>query len=267
MIRFEEAEELALANGGDIIINDVIFGIDVRFICTSELGWVIPVSDISKALGISKQTQSDILSKHKESFEPFVCVRTLPTGLTSSLIQHKCLTRDGITMYLMKLNPSQMRNQEVGKRISEFQIYVVKTFGEHLDYYRVPQWWARREASKIKYKTMTLAIKDHLITADIPESKHWLVYATEADMLNVVVFGKTAKEAGFNQREKASQSQLDILTKFEEMNEGFIRLGFPIGNRYEMICKIRDEMIRFSRIPTNQLPERIPDSPNKYIDY
>jgi len=267
MIRFEEAEERALLTGQPLMVDDQIFGIDVRFICTADMGWVIPVVDISKALGISKQSQSALLKSHENEFAPFLA--TVNLTLTSEhprIVNLKCLTRDGITMYLMKLTPSRME-PEVGKRISEFQIYVVKTFGEHLDYYKVPQWWARREAAKIKYRAMTDAIKDHIITDEIPEDKQWLVYATEADMLNVVIFGKTASKAGCNQRNNASQSQLELLAKFEDMNEGFIRLGFSIGERYDMICRIRDQMIKHGRIPQNQLPEHIPEKPVKYIVY
>lgn len=268
MIRFEEAEERALSTGQPLMMDDQIFGVDVRFICTADLGWVIPVIDISKALGIPKTTGNDLISRNKELFEPYLTTVRLTRSINNSTIDNvKCLTREGLIMFLMKLTPSRMEDKDIASRIVEFQQWAVSIIGEHLDYYRVPQWWARREASKIKYKAMTDAIKDHLITDDIPEDKQWLVFATEADMINVVVFGKTKREAGCNQRDGASQSQLDILIKFEEMNEGFIRLGFPIGNRYDMICKIRDEMIRFARIPTNQIPEKIPDSPNRYINY
>lgn len=268
MIRFEEAEERSLATGQPLTVDDQIFGIDVRFICTFDMGWVIPVTDVSKALGINKDTQSKLLSRNKMEFEQFLThVDITSTSEQVAPVKVPCLTRDGITMYLMKLTPSRMEDPEVGKRITEFQIYVVKTFGEHLDYYKVPRWLAQRELAKIKYRAMTDAIRDHLITDKIPENKQWLVYATEADMLNVVVFGKTAKQAGKNQRDGASQSQLDLITKFEDMNEGFIRLEFSIGERYDMICKIRDQLIKHGRIPQNKLTDGISKSPRKYIPY
>ena len=257
MIRFDEAEERSLSTGDPLMVDGEVIGIPVRFICTADMGWVIPVPDVSKAIGLTRQQQSDILRNNKEQFEPFMCVRGLPTGLTSSIVSHKCLTRDGLIMFLMKLNAQSMKNKEIASRISEFQIYVIKTFGEHLDYYKVPQWWARREATKLKYKGMTDAIKDHLLY-DVPDEKKWLVFATEADMLNVVVFGKTAKEAGCNQRDKASQSQLDLLEKLEENNEGFIRLNFGIQIRYEMLCKIRDDLITRGR-SLAEVPKKTPD--------
>lgn len=268
MIRFEEAEERALLTGQPLMVDDQIFGIDVRFICTADMGWVIPVVDISKALGIPKTTGSDLISRNKELFEPYLTIVRLTRSINNPTIDNiKCLTREGLIMFLMKLTPSRMDDKDVASRIMEFQQWAVSIIAEHLDYCKVPQWWARREAAKIKYRAMTDAIKDHIITDEIPEDKQWLVYATEADMLNVVIFGKTASKAGCNQRNNASQSQLELLAKFEDMNEGFIRLGFSIGERYDMICRIRDQMIKHGRIPQNQLPEHIPEKPVKYIVY
>ncbi|MFA5248427.1 MAG: phage antirepressor N-terminal domain-containing protein [Dehalococcoidales bacterium] len=240
------------------MIEGEVFNIPVRFICTADMGWVIPVADISKALGINKDTQSKILSRGKNEFSEFsTVVYVTSTTSKSGKVKLKCLTRDGMTMYLMKITPSRMEDPTVGEKVSDFQRYVIKTFGKHLDYYKVPQWWARREATKLKYKGMTDAIKDHLLY-DVPDEMKWLVYATEADMLNVVIFGKTAKEAGCNQRDTASQSQLDLLEKLEEQNDGFIRLKFGIQIRYEMLCKIRDDLIVRGR-SLAEIPDRTPD--------
>ena len=265
MFDIERAEERSLKSGDPLIIDDKYNGIPVRYICTADMGWVIPVVDISKVLGIPKQTQSDIFKRNESEFKPFLTrvrvTRTVEQKFKDNLV---CLTRDGMTMYLMKLTPSRMSDPDMGKRISEFQINVIKVYGQHLDYYKVPQWWARREAVKLKYKGMTDAVKDHLLL-DVPEDKQWLVYATEADMLNVVIFGKTASEAGFNQRETASHSQLDLLEKLEEQNDGFIRLQFGIQIRYEMLCKIRDDLITRGR-SLAQIPDITP-SFRKYVTY
>ena len=69
------------------------------------------------------------------------------------------------------------------------------------------------------YKFSILGFGEIEFYENVPEDKQWLIYASEADMLNVIVFGKTAKQAGCNQREGASQQQLDLITKFEEINE------------------------------------------------
>lgn len=261
----EQAEERSLQTGDPLIIDDEFNGIPVRYVCTADMGWVIPVTDISKALGINKDTQSKVLSRGKNEFEPFLTrVYVTSTSKNKQKTNLPCLTRDGMTMYLMKLTPSRMNDPEIGKRISEFQIKVVKAFGEYLDYYKVPQWWARRESVKLKYKGMTDAINDHLVY-NVPEDKKWLVFATEADMLNVVIFGKTAKQAGGNQREKASQTQLELLEKLEEQNDGFIRLEFGIQLRYELLCKIRDDLILKGR-SLAQIPEKTPEY-RKYVDY
>lgn len=264
MFDFREAEQTALESGRDLVVNSEIFGIKVRFICTVEKGWVAPVMDISSALGISKQSQSSLLKSHEIEFAPFLTTVNLTlTNEQSGSVKLKCLTRDGITMYLMKLTPSRMSDPNVGKRISDFQIFVVKTFGEYLDYVKIPQWWLRREAAKLRYLPMTDAIKDHLLE-NVPKEKQWLVYASEADMLNVIVFNKTAKEAGGNQRDSASNDQLELLAKLQEINEGLIRATLDKVLRYDMLCKIRDDMIAHNRL---YLPEAPSKQFNPYINY
>lgn len=265
MTSIESAEDYSLKTGEPLIVNGDAFGIPVRFICTADKGWVVPVVDISKAIGISKQSQSKMLKSHESEFKPFLTTVNLTLTVEQTRkVKHVCLTRDGITMYLMKLTPSRMEDPEVGKKISEFQIRVVKTFGEHLDYYKIPQWWARREAVKLKYRGMTEAIQDHLLIG-IPEDKQWLVYATEADLLNVIIFGMTAKEAGCNQRNTASSQTLALLEHLEESNHSLIRLKFPIHVRYEKLCELRDDLITHNRYQV-QIPERALNY-NQYVKY
>jgi hypothetical protein len=264
MFDIELAEKHSLETGDPLSIEGDFCGIPVRYICTSDKGWVVPITDISKALGIPKQTQSDILKRSKFEFESFLTqVRVTRTSEQVANINLPCLTRDGIVMYLMKLTPSRMNDPNIGKRISEFQIFVVKTFGEYLDYVKIPQWWLRREIAKMRYKPMTDAVHDHLVPL-VPEDKRWLVYATEADLLNVIVFGKTAKEAGCNQRETASQPQLDFLVKLEESNETLIRIGMSINDRYNSLCKIRDDLISHGRLYLNTPEEK---QYKQYINY
>lgn len=265
MFDIEQAEEHSLKTGEPLIVNGETLGLPVRFICTPDMGWVVPVNDISSALRISKSTGQDLVSRNKDMFEPYVTTIRVKRLINNGMYDNvKCLTRDGIIMFLVKLTPSRMSDDNIANRIREFQHDAIKIIGDHLDYYKVPQWWARREAVKLKYKGMTDAIRDHLIL-DVPEEKRWLVYATEADMLNVVIFGKTAAEAGGNQRETASQSQLDLLEKLEEQNDGFIRLKFGIQIRYEMLCKIRDDLITRGR-SLAQIPESTPDY-KRYVNY
>lgn len=271
MISFEEAEQAALVNNSELIVNDSIFDSEIRFICTSDMGWVMPINDISNALKLSKSTGHDVVSRNSHIFEPYLTsVRVTRMVNNQKSDNLKCLTREGMIMFLMKLTPDRMKDKDVASRVIEFQHWAVKIIGEKLDYYKVPQWWARREASKIKYKAMTEAIKDKIINnSDIPSDKQWLVYATEADMINVIIFGKTAKQAGCNQREKASHQQLDLIARFEDMNEGLIRLGVSIETRYDMITKIRDDLISNNRLPTDQFTNLLENNPgfSKYIGY
>jgi hypothetical protein len=95
--------------------------------------------------------------------------------------------------------------------------------------------------SKTNYSLHTDAIKDHII----PESKKWrkeLEYAEEADILNIVVFGCTAKEwkesnpkrhkNGENLRDSASINELVILSNAENLNSEMIREGFDRKTRF-----------------------------------
>lgn len=265
MNEIEKAESYSLATGAPVIVDGELFGIPVRFIFTAEMGWVVPVVDISKALGINKDTQSRALSRNKMEFKPFLThVDIKSTSEQVAKVKTPCLTRDGITMYLMKLTPSRLEDG-VGEKISEFQVKVVKVFGESLDGYRPPMWLVRREAAKLHYHDMANAIKEHLITNDIPPDKHWLVYASEADLLNVIVFGMTAREAKKNQRNDASDLRLDIIAKLEEQNEGYIINGFSIEDRYDMLCKMRDSMLKRNNA-LNLLPERTVGF-TRYISY
>lgn len=267
MFDIEAAEKHSFTTGEPLIVEGDIYGISVRFICTADKDWVVPVADISKALGIPKQTQSDVLKRGKTEFEPFLTsVRVTRTGEPGSNINFPCLTRDGITMYLMKLTPSRMSDPEIGKRISEFQIFVVKTFGEHLDYIKIPRWWLRREAAKMFYKPMTDAEHD-IIVPLVPEDKSWLVYATEADMLNILVYGKTAKEAKCNQRDTGTKDQLDVLCKLQHMNEGFILAGFSFGERYDLLKNIRNGLLERGRILLPETVVELNKIPSQYVKY
>ena len=77
----------------------------------------------------------------------------------------------------------------------EFKIYIVKEF-QRLKNEEQKQlgWSAKRELAKINYRIHTDAIKNNLIPAELTSKQISIVYADEADVLNVALFGKTAKE-------------------------------------------------------------------------
>ena len=92
--------------------------------------------------------------------------------------------------------------------------------------------------AKINYRIHTDAIKDMLIPPDVSPIRQCTTYASEADVLNVALFGITAKEwrqahpdSKGNIRDDASLQQLIVLANLESINAELIRQGVPQGER------------------------------------
>ncbi len=92
--------------------------------------------------------------------------------------------------------------------------------------------------SKINYKIHTDAIKEHLVPHAIDKPKESLVYANEADLLNVALFGVTAKEwreankdIEGNVRDYASVEQLIVLSNLESINAELLKQELPQNER------------------------------------
>lgn len=116
---------------------------------------------------------------------------------------------------------------------SEFRLFIIKDFQRLKDdeSKRLVQGWdIKRTLSKINYKIHTDAIKDNLIPSNISKKQTDIVYASEGDVLNVALFGKTAKEwrlknsnRSGNIRDYADVTQLIVLSNLEGMNAELIR--------------------------------------------
>ena len=145
----------------------------------------------------------------------------------------------------------------------EFKLYIIK------DYQRLKEdensrlsldWNLRRTLSKTNYKIHTDAIKEHLIPEDLSKKEQGFTYANEADVLNVALFGMTAKEwrdknpnakRGDNIRDSATLEQLIVLTNLESYNAELIKDGVPQ----------HDRLIRLNQAAINQLNSLI-DNPS-----
>ncbi|MDE7440762.1 MAG: KilA-N domain-containing protein [Muribaculaceae bacterium] len=121
----------------------------------------------------------------------------------------------------------------------EFKVYIVKEF-QRLKEEEQKQlgWSAKRELSKINYRIHTDAIKHNLIPAEITKTQSSIIYANEADVLNVAMFGMTAKqwreanpELKGNIRDYASINELICLSNMENLNAVFIEQGMPQAER------------------------------------
>lgn len=129
---------------------------------------------------------------------------------------------------------------EFGMWISpEFKIYLIKEF-ERLKSEELKQlgWDIKRNLAKINYRIHTDAIKENLIPPELSARQISLVYANEADVLNMALFGMTAKDwrdahpdLKGNIRDYANVSQLVCLSNLENLNAVFINEGIPQAER------------------------------------
>ena len=147
----------------------------------------------------------------------------------------------------------------------EFQLYIMK------DYRRLKtdensrlslNWNLNREISKLNYRIHTDAIKDNLIPSELTPAQVAYTYANEADMLNVVLFGKTAKqwkdenptEKG-NMRDVATLNQLLVLANLESYNAVLINQGKMQKERMELLRQLAVQQLQtLETISLNDLP-------------
>ena len=136
---------------------------------------------------------------------------------------------------------------EFGMWISpEFKIYLIKEFERLKEAERLQFGWdIRRNLAKINYRIHTDAIKENLIPPELSPKQTSLVYANEADVLNMALFGMTAKQwrdanPGLkgNIRDYANVSQLVCLSNLENLNAMLINDGMPQQERLEKLNAI-----------------------------
>ncbi len=133
----------------------------------------------------------------------------------------------------------------------EFKVYIVKEFQRlKEEEQRLIGWSAKRELSKINYRIHTDAIKHNLIPAEITKTQASIIYANEADVLNVAIFGMTAKQwrdanpdLKGNIRDYASINELICLSNMENLNAVFIEQEMPQSER----------LIKLNRIAIHQM--------------
>ena len=129
---------------------------------------------------------------------------------------------------------------EFGSAISvPFKLYLIEEF-QRLKTNELQQlgWSVKRELSKINYRIHTDTVKHNLIPAEITPKQASMIYANEADVLNVAMFGMTAKqwrddnpELKGNIRDYATINELICLSNMENLNAVFIDQGIPQGER------------------------------------
>lgn len=148
----------------------------------------------------------------------------------------------------------------------EFQLYIMK------DYRRLKadensrlslNWNLNREISKLNYRIHTDTIKDNLIPPELTPAQVAYTYANEADMLNVVLFGKTAKQwkdensaAKGNMRDVATLNQLLVLANLESYNAVLINQGKMQKERMELLRQLAVQQLQtLETVSLNDLPK------------
>jgi len=136
---------------------------------------------------------------------------------------------------------------EFGMWISaEFKIYLIKEF-QRLKEDELKQlgWDIKRNLTKINYKIHTDAIKENLIPKKLTPAQISFIYSSEADILNVVLFGQTAKQwresnpkLKGNIRDYADVNQLVCLANLESLNAHFISEDIPQEDRLQKLNKV-----------------------------
>ena len=142
----------------------------------------------------------------------------------------------------------------------EFKLYLITEFQrlkEDENSRLSLAWDLNRTLSKLNYRIHTDAIKEHIIPKNITKEQANFVYASEADVLNVALFGKTAKQwreenvsLKGNIRDYATIEQLLILVNIESLNAEFIRMELPQNERLYKLNQIA--IIQLKSISSNK---------------
>ena len=128
----------------------------------------------------------------------------------------------------------------------KFKLYLIKEFERLKEEERAQLGWnAKRELTKINYRIHTDAIKEHLIPKELTPQQTSIVYASEADVLHMALFGQTAKqwrdenpEKKGNIRDYASINELICLSNMENINAVLIRDKIPQSERLIKLNKV-----------------------------
>jgi len=161
-----------------------------------------------------------------------------------------------------------------------FQLYITK------EYQRLKEiesnehgleWNVRRILTKANYTIHTDAVKNYIIPkTNFSKAKEWLLYAGEADLLNIALFGCTAKEwqeanparalQGENIRDMASINELAILSTIESLNAALIKNGLDRKSRFQVLLEtVKDQKATLDKIDVLKSIKKI--SETTFLDY
>ena len=160
---------------------------------------------------------------------------------------------------------------EFGAAISpEFKLLLIKEFKRlKLEEYsrQKLEWNYQRFLTKVNYRLHTDTIKDHILPRlKAPKNQEWIVYADEADLLNMAVFGMTAKEwreanpelaKKGNIRDHSEIVQLNVLANLESLNAVLIEQGMEKQERFDLLSQTA--ISQYQRLAQNEDLKRLGD--------
>jgi hypothetical protein len=150
----------------------------------------------------------------------------------------------------------------------EFKLYLIKEFQRLKETERQTLGWdIRRNLAKINYRIHTDAIQTHLIPPELGKAQTSLVYASEADVLNMALFGQTASQwrrensdAKGNIRDQATGAQLVCLSNLENLNALFIGQALSQSERLTRLNQIAIGQMKL--LTADERTQRITDGRN-----
>ena len=162
----------------------------------------------------------------------------------------------GLTVSAGRYNSGVYAHQDIAFEFAswispEFKLYMIKEFQRlKVEEQKEIEWNSKRELAKVNYRIHTDAIKENIV----PTLEEWQVtyiYANEADVLNVALFGKTAKEwrdqnpdKKGNIRDYATIEQLLVIANMESFNAILIEQGMPQGERLKQLNAMARSQLR-----------------------
>ncbi len=152
----------------------------------------------------------------------------------------------------------------------EFKLYLIKEFQRLKEQERQTLGWdIKRNLAKINYRIHTDAIKAHLIPPELTKAQTALIYASEADVLNMALFGKTAAQwraenpdKRGNIRDDADVCQLVCLSNLENLNAHFIAERLPQPERLTRLNQIAIQQMKL--LTADDRINRLPDTKKRH---
>ena len=145
----------------------------------------------------------------------------------------------------------------------EFKLYLITEFQKLKKIeYKNSEWSAKRELAKVNYHIHTSSIKENLIVPELTKEQIYYTYASEADLLNVALFGVTASEwrkqngeLKGNMRDYASVEQLLVLANMESYNAMLIEQSLDSKDRIVLLNNMAKSQIKVLQRSNSKLLE------------